>query len=80
MMRKSVGRVVGMTGGVGCDGRTGNVHPFFFGWEREENSSCTVTPKRRVWDSNRAHQWAYMPVWTVCPVVLPTKNPSNCAS
>jgi hypothetical protein len=23
---KSVGRVVGMTGGVGCDGWTGNVH------------------------------------------------------
>jgi hypothetical protein len=48
---------------------------FFFGWEREGNASCTLAPKRRVWDSNRARQWAYMPVWTVCPVVLPTKNP-----
>jgi hypothetical protein len=31
---------------------------FLFGWEKEGNASCTVAPKRRVWDSNRARQWA----------------------
>ena len=34
---------------------------FFFGWGKGGNVSCTgrSAPQRRVWDSNKACQWAY---------------------
>src|SRR5258706_14855590 len=46
---------------------------FFFLWERRGNASCTVAPKRRVWDSIGACRWACLPVGQYAPLSYPLK-------
>ena len=45
---------------------------FFFLVGERGNASCTVMPKRCVWDSSRACHWVCA-LWTVCPVSYPLK-------